>query len=164
MAEHNYIVLIRPKLECNLLPHVAVFDGSNGVKSISVKVHEFEVAMRNFKLSVRLDTAVAKKVYPYNNAIALQWEGGESSILDQVDSFTFEEPRPHSVEPIDEINVRIYMVDHTVDVISVHGKQVKEWADINQLNQIFSLSRPTMERDILERTFAILPRISNKVD
>lgn len=159
--KHNYIVLIRPKSEDSLMPRVAVFEGYQKDNVMAVVVESFEVAMRSFKLKLQVDTSVAKQVYPYNNAVSLLWEGGESNIIDQVDSFDFmhekagwSEPRKH--------NVYIYSVDPTVEVQSVGNNKVVTWADAAHLNGMYATTKKSLEREILQRTFAILPRIQSE--
>lgn len=146
----SHIVLIRPKTFRCLTPLIAVFENSPDAKAVSLEVDDFETAMRQFKLTVQLDTTVAKQVYPYNNAIGLIYEGGEDNIVDQVDSFDFMDG---------EQEVRIYSVDNTVDVRSIRGVKVVDWADVEALNKIFAHTHGVLEREILQRTFAILPRI-----
>lgn len=162
--ERNYLILIAPKLDCNLLPRVALFDGFPGKQpNVSVHVPDFETAMRNFKMSVTVDTSVTKKVYPYNNAIGLQWEGGESNLIDQVDSFDFMCENLTSGQP-EQINVRVYQADNSVDVLKVGGRVITDWADAARLDQLYSLSEKGLQREILQRAFTVISRINLPVD
>ena len=160
--EHNYIVLIRPKSEDSLMPRVATFEGSQKEQVIAVEVNTYDEAMRDFKLTVQLDTSVAKQVYPYNNAIGLIWEGGESNLVDQIDSFDFIHEKAGWVAPR-KINVLIYAVDPSVRVQSIGATKVLQWADVTMLDQIYAKTHKSLDREILQRTFSILPRIQFEV-
>jgi hypothetical protein len=162
--EKDYLILITPKLDCNLLPHVALFDAFPGNQpTVSVHVPDFATAMRNFKMSVTVDTSVTKKVYPYANAISLQWEDGESDLIEQVDSFDFMHDNQISRQP-EKINVRVYQAASSVQVMKVSGRVITEWADVARLDQLYSLSEKGLQREILQRAFTVISRINLPVD
>lgn len=132
-----------------LFPRIATFKTIGDKVETFVEVPSIEVAMRQFKFHVLLDTAVAREVYPYDNGIVMRLSNGgeESSIVNQTNHFEFT-----SINGQYTYDNYVYTVAPSVIMCSASKREFGGWVCLEQFTTIYRNSNSDYNRQIMQHT------------